>query len=160
MKLPSLSSAGLANRYLSFRLGDGSFGVPVADVREIIRMLPITPIPGTPPDVRGVVNLRDRVISVVDLRLRLGLGFVEPGPRTCIVVAETATAGGRLTGLLVDDVDEVLELGPAQLSVAPAMAGLAGANGVSGYARIRDGITTLLDLGMVLGGAVGMLPAA
>lgn len=156
MNALSMTTAAQANRYLTFRLGDGSFGVPVADVREIIRMLPITSVPGVPGDVRGVVDLRDRVIAVVDLRQRLGLGRVEPGPRTCIVVVDASAVAAKasVTGLLVDDVEEVLEIPPSQLSDAPAIGDHAKTNWVCGHARVRDGLKTLLDLGLVLG-AIG-----
>jgi hypothetical protein len=88
--------SGLAGRYLTFRLGAGSYGVQVSSVREIVRLLPITAVPQMPPSMRGVVNLRERVIPVVDMRQHFGQGSVEAGNRTCIVVVETQASGGGL----------------------------------------------------------------
>ena len=148
----------LAGRYLTFRLGAGSYGVQVSRVREIVRLLPITVVPQMPPSMCGVVNLRDRVIPVVDLCRHFGQGAVEAGNRTCIVVVETPSAGGglRQTGLLVDAVEEVVDVAAAELTAPSILADRADTSHLLGLARMKGEVKALLDVGRVL--AVGELP--
>ena len=87
-------------RYLTFSLGDESYGLPVLNVREIIRLCPITPVPRMPPHVKGVINLRGTVIAVLDLRVKFQLTPKAYGERTCIIVVQVAapTGGSTLMG--------------------------------------------------------------
>ena len=81
-------------RYLTFSLGDESYGLPVLNVREIIRLCPITPVPRMPPHVKGVINLRGTVIAVLDLRAKFQLPSKDYGERTCIIVVQVAAPSG------------------------------------------------------------------
>ncbi len=131
-------------KHLTLELGAEEYGVPVRDVREIVGALPTTPIPGSSHHVLGVVNLRGKVVPVIDLRLRLGLPPIDTGPRSCIVVCQ-----GRSTlfGLLVDGVVEVVTVRGADIEPPPAVAGAE----VSGLAKVRDRVVILLDVQAMVG---------
>lgn len=150
---------GLAGRYLTFRMGAGSYGVQVSGVREIVRLLPITPVPQMPPSMRGVVNLRERVIPVVDLRQHFGQGTVEAGNRTCIVVVETQSAGGglRQTGLIVDAVEDVVDVAATEITAPSTLADRTDTSHLLGLARVKGEVKTLLDVGRVLAAGAGLI---
>src|SRR6187401_897694 len=113
--------AAKPGRYLTFRLGQESYGFQVLGVREIIRLCPITPVPRMPDYVKGVINLRGKVIPILDLRLKFRLARVEMTERTCIIVVQVnTTAGARmLMGLIVDAVEEVLNIAAGDIEEAP-----------------------------------------
>jgi purine-binding chemotaxis protein CheW len=140
--------AELAGKYLTFSLGGDSFGLPVNRVQEIIRLPAVTPVPRMPAHVRGVVNLRGRVIPVVELRLRLGLPTTELGPRACMIVAQLRLAGGAQSpvGLIVDAVEEVLLFGANELEPAPAMAEAEPPAHILALAKFRGAVKTLLNI--------------
>ena len=99
-----------AGKYLIFRLGREEFGTAVLKVREIIGMQDITAVPQTPAHVKGVINLRGKVIPVIDLRLKFGMGSEAYTERTCIIVVRTRMQGEEvLVGVIVDSVSEVPE---------------------------------------------------
>src|SRR5262245_7556429 len=99
------SLEGLAGKYLTFFLGDGEYGVPVRKVREIVKLAPITEVPNVAPWLKGVINLRGKVIPIVDLRAKFRLPTIGYTERTCIVVLETAVRGSHvLIGIIVDSV--------------------------------------------------------
>ena len=98
-------------KYLTFTLAEEEFGIGILKIKEIIGMLPITSVPQTPDYVKGVINLRGKVIPVLDLRLRFGLPTVVYTERTCIIVVEIAgNSGTILIGIVVDAVSEVLNI--------------------------------------------------
>ncbi len=101
---------------LAFRLADESYAIPVEQVREIVRMRPLTPVPRVPKEVIGVVSLRGEIVEVVDLRIRLGLASHRPVRRTRIIVLHGDA--GKVTGLLVDEVTKVLRVSEAELKPA------------------------------------------
>ena len=101
----------LVGKYLTFALGNEEYSVPVLKVREIIKIMDITAVPQVPEYVKGVVNLRGKVIPVVDLRLKFGFPAQDYTERTCIIVVEVALAtGARMMGITVDHVSEVLNV--------------------------------------------------
>ena len=105
------SLASKEAKYLTFTLNKEEYGIGILKVKEIIGMMPITPVPQTPEYVKGVINLRGKVIPVIDLRLRFGMERVHYDERTCIVVVEAEAGGGRaLIGIVVDSVSEVLNI--------------------------------------------------
>ncbi|MFM2091129.1 MAG: hypothetical protein RLZZ127_1618 [Planctomycetota bacterium] len=135
-----------AATWLTFLLGDDEYGVEILKVREIIGMLPITPVPGSPPSLDGVVNLRGRVIPVMNLRRRFGLAPSEPHPENVIIVVEGGSKGA--TGIAVDRVREVASFADADLEPPPA--GGHDANCVAALGK-RDGkVRILLDISHVL----------
>ena len=135
-------------KYLTFALGSESYGVPVLAVREIIRLCPITPVATMPPHVRGVINLRGKVIPLVDLRLRFGLPAAAEHDRTCIIVAQVAAASGgtRPYGVIVDAVEEVVAFAAADIEPAPDFGGVLDARFITGMAKAAAGVKVLVDL--------------
>ena len=114
-----------AGKYLIFELGREEFGIRVVKVREIMRVQEITAVPGTPEYVKGVFNLRGKVIPVVDLRLKFGLREIEYAQRTCIIVVQVQAAShGLLMGIVVDAVAEVLNLAAADIEDTPDAPGI------------------------------------
>lgn len=155
---PASASAG---KYLTFTLAGETYGVPVLTVREIIRLCPITAVAGMPPHVRGVINLRGRVIPLIDLRLRFGLPAAPDHDRTCIIVAHVpAAAGGtRPYAVVVDGVEEVAALGAADIAPPPDFGGAVDVRFITGMARRNAAVTALIDLDAIAA-ADRTLPAA
>lgn len=146
------ASKQAGHKYLIFRIDQQQLGIPVLSVREIIGLQDITRVPQAPPFVRGVINLRGKVIPVVDLRQKLGLGATELAERTCIVVVQHQIAGmPTLMGILVDGVSEVLTLNSSQIEDPPHFGEDVDTSFVLGLAKTKDGIKVLLDIQRVLG---------
>src|SRR3954462_12153539 len=105
-------SAAKPGRYLTFKLGRESYGLPVLGVREIIRLCPITPVPRMPDYIKGVINLRGKVIPILDLRAKFQLSSESCGERACIIVVQLGAppAAVTLMGAIVDAVEEVVNL--------------------------------------------------
>jgi purine-binding chemotaxis protein CheW len=128
---------------LTFALGREEFGIPVTQVREVIRLTDITRVPHAPAHVRGVANLRGRILAVVDLRSRLRLPPAEPTPRCRIVVVDVR---GRVLGLLVDAVSQVTKVPQASVVPAPEDVRSVEADYITGVARWQSRLIILLDL--------------
>ncbi len=153
-RAPSGPMIELAGKYLTFTLGQEEYGVPVLKVREIIKVLDITPVPQMPPYMRGVINLRGKVVPVVDLRVRFGFAPRAYDERTCIIVVEVAVAG--LTGIAVDAVSEVAGIAGSDIDPTPEFGEQVTTAFVLGLAKAKGTVKILLDLDRVLGGdAVG-----
>jgi purine-binding chemotaxis protein CheW len=133
-------------KYLTFRLGGALYGLPVLTVREIIRLLPITPVATMPAHVRGVINLRGKVIPVVDLRTRFGLTTTPDNDRTCIIVTQVAAAGGRGYGVIVEGVEEVVTISADDIEPTPDFGGAVDVRFITGIATAGTTLTTLIDL--------------
>jgi purine-binding chemotaxis protein CheW len=135
-------------KYLTFTLAGETYGLPVLGVREIIRLCPITPVATMPPHIRGVINLRGKVIPIVDLRVRFGLPAAPDHDRTCIIVAQVAAAAGgvRPYAAVVDGVADVATLTEADIAPPPDFGGAVDIRFITGLARRPDGVTTLIDL--------------
>ncbi|HEU5451255.1 MAG TPA: chemotaxis protein CheW [Terriglobales bacterium] len=131
---------------VGFRVGQETFGVPIASVQEILRPLPVTPVPGAPPHVEGVINLRGRIVSVVDLRKRCGAP-AESHRRNRIVVAETE---GRRIGLMVDSASEVLRIAENTIEPPASVFGEAEPGFVTGVAKLANRLVILVDLAKLL----------
>lgn len=144
-------AAAAPGKYLTFTLADETYGVSVLAVREIIRLCPITPVATMPPHVRGVINLRGRVIPLIDLRVRFGLPPRDDHDRTCIIVAQVAAAGGggRPYAVVVDGVEEVTGLTAADIAAPPDFGAAVDTRFITGMARRDDGVATLIDLDAV-----------
>src|SRR5512136_3061267 len=143
--------AAKPGRYLTFKLGQESYGLPVLGVREIIRLCPITPVPKMPAYIKGVINLRGKVIPILDLRAKFQLSAESYGERACIIVVQagTAPAPPTLMGAIVDAVEEVVQLGEAELEPTPDFGGAPDTGYILGMATIHGGVKTLLDLDKV-----------
>jgi purine-binding chemotaxis protein CheW len=144
-----------AGKYLTFILGREEFAIRVLKVREIMGIQDITGVPQTPAYVKGVINLRGKVIPVVDLRLKFCLPEIEYTQRTCIIVVQVQAAGVSLqTGIVVDEVSEVLNLAAGDIEDTPDFGeGSAGATAyLLGMAKAKGKVKILLDIDQVLSG--------
>jgi purine-binding chemotaxis protein CheW len=151
-----VSFAADGSQYLTFSLGREEYGVDILKVQEIKGYSAITPIPNTPPYVKGVMNLRGTIIPVVDLRSKLGMAAAEYTPFTVIVVVKV---GSKTMGLVVDAVSDVLNIPGTSLQPAPDFGAQVDAAFISGLARAGDKLVVLLDLDRVLapdGAAAGV----
>src|SRR5262245_4292020 len=141
-----------SGKYLTFQLGSESYGVSVLKVREIIRVLDITPVPQMPPYVKGVINLRGKVVPIVDLRVKFALAQAEASERTCIVVVQVKTISGSLAfmGFIVDGVEEVVNFSANDIEKTPDFGSKLDTDYILGMAKIRGKVKTLLDIDRVL----------
>ncbi len=140
-----------ANKYLTVTLDNESYGMAVLKVREIIRLQKITPVPQMPDYVKGVINLRGRVIPIVDLRLKFGLK-AEIAERTCIVVVQVSMASGQNVqmGLIVDSVEEVVTLTGDEIEPTPEFGAKIDTTYLLGMAKVKGQVKTLLDIDRVV----------
>ncbi|MDD2706887.1 MAG: chemotaxis protein CheW [Verrucomicrobiae bacterium] len=150
--VPASPQKALAGKYLTFLLGKESYGIGVLRVREIIRMQETTSIPQLPPFVKGVINLRGKVIPVIDLRVKFNLPQVEVTERTCIVVVQVNMGGGKSAwmGLVVDAVEEVAQIGQGEIEDTPDFGMKLSTNYILGMAKIKGVVKTLLDIDQVV----------
>jgi purine-binding chemotaxis protein CheW len=141
-----------AGKYLTFALTNEEYGLPVLKVREIIKLMDITPVPQMPAHVRGVINLRGKVVPVIDLGAKFGMGYNAPTERTCIIVAEVEVDGRRvMIGVIVDAVSEVLNIAPEEIEQPPDFGERVDTEYMQGIAKIKGKVKILLDLNRVLG---------
>jgi len=149
-KLRAFEEQKLATRegkYLVFGLGEERYGLGILDVREIIGLLPIHELPEMPPFFKGVINLRDRVIPVMDLRLKFGMEEAEHTSRTCIIIVEiSGLRGSTLMGVIVDSVSEVANIKDEVIEDAPSFGGGLDTAMILGMAKLKEGVTILLDI--------------
>ena len=146
--------AAQEGKYLTYSLGKEEYGIGILKVREIIGMMPITSVPRTAAFIKGVINLRGKVIPVVDLRLKFGMGAVDYTERTCIIVVEIANTAGRVQmGIVVDSVSEVLNIKGSEVEETPNFGANLSVDYILGMAKISGGVKILLDIDKVLGGA-------
>lgn len=152
MNTASLSSsadtlAALAGKYLTFRLGSEYYAIPVLDVREIIRHTFITPVPQMPPHVKGVINLRGKIIPVSDLRVRFGLPETTVTDLTCIIVVQVLarTSQQTLMGLIVDAVEAVVNITARDLEPTPEFGTALLTDAIRAMAKLDKRVVTLLD---------------
>ena len=148
---PPRTTAAKPGRYLTFKLGQESYGLPVLGIREIIRLCPITPVPRMPEYIKGVINLRGKVIPILDLRAKFRLSRESYAERACIVVVQVGAppATPMLMGAIVDAVEEVVQLSEAELEPTPDFGGSPDTGFILGMATIHGGVKTLLDLDKV-----------
>ncbi len=138
-------------KYLAFHLGNEEFGIQVLKVREIIGVQDITAVPKTPPYLKGVINLRGKVIPVIDLRIKFGLEQEPYTQRTCIIVVQVAGENGPIQiGVVVDGVSEVLNIAFQDLENTPDFGTGEAILYVLGMAKMKDGVKILLDIDAVL----------
>jgi purine-binding chemotaxis protein CheW len=133
-----------ARQYLTFVVAREEYAIDVLRVREVVGIVPITRVPSAPSHVRGVVNLRGSVVPVVDLCRRFGQGALTPTRRTRVVVVELGRGPEEAVGLLVDSVNSVVTLGPADLVSVPAFGTRANAGLLSGMAVVAAGFVPIV----------------
>jgi purine-binding chemotaxis protein CheW len=150
---PADRAAQLAGKYMTFKLAEEIYGLEILKVREIIGLMDITRVPRSAGFVRGVINLRGKVIPVADLRLKFGMEACQATDQTVIIVVQCSVGGRALTmGILVDQVLEVLSIDAAQIEPPPALAETAAESQfVLGVGKAGERVIFLLDIGKVLG---------
>ena len=138
-------------KYLTFSLAAEEYGICILKVKEIIGMMVITMIPQVPAYVKGVINLRGKVIPVMDLRLKFGLDKIEYTDRTCIIVVEIkANAGKVLMGIVVDAVSEVLNVKSDDIEDSPTFGAAMKTDYILGMAKVENKVKILLDIDKVI----------
>jgi purine-binding chemotaxis protein CheW len=141
-----------AGKYLTFILENERYSVPVLKVREIMRLSPITPVPRMPAYIKGVINLRGKIVPVIDLRERFGLQQAVDLDRICVIVVQfdTTDGGSQLMGMIVDVVEEVSQFNTEDLEVPPDFGGSIDTRFITGMAKSKGTVKTLLDIDRLL----------
>ena len=138
-------------KYLTFALGPEEYGLEILKVREIMGIMEITAVPQTPEYVRGVINLRGKVIPVIDLRAKFGMESTETTDQTCIIVVEITQQGqGFNTGIVVDRVQEVLDIAGENIEDTPQFGSNVATDFILGMGKVGDAVKILLDIDKVL----------
>lgn len=137
----------LAGKYFTFFLGKEEYGLEILKVREIIGMMDVTPVPRTPGFVRGVINLRGKVIPVVELRRKFGMPDVDQTNETCIIVVQ---ARGVEMGAIVDRVSEVTDIAAEEIQEAPSFGSNVGTDFILGIGKSAGHVKLLLDIDKIL----------
>jgi purine-binding chemotaxis protein CheW len=146
--------AACGGKFLAFALGREEYGLEILKVREIVGNMDVTAVPRTPAYVKGVMNLRGQVISVMDLRARFGMPAIERTEQTCIIVVEIRHLGRIVnTGLLVDRVLEVLDIDSQDIEPAPSFGGDVTTDFILGMGKVNGAVKILLDIDKVLAAA-------
>ncbi|MHB8079494.1 MAG: chemotaxis protein CheW [Candidatus Krumholzibacteriia bacterium] len=149
---PAKRTSALEGKYMTFKLANEEYGLEILKVREIIGLMDITRVPRAPDCISGVINLRGKVIPVVNLRLKFGMPGAEATDQTVIIVVQYALAGEDLTmGVLVDEVLEVLSIGRDQIEPTPNFGSAAGQSDfILGVGKADRRVIFLLDIGRIL----------
>ena len=134
-------------KLLTFSLGEEGYGVSILKVKEIIGMLEITPVPRTPDFIKGVLNLRGKIIPVMDLRIKFGMDEKDYNERTCILVVELNIQGNeRLLGVVVDTVSEVINVSDDEIEPPPQYGAKVEHSFILGIGKIKDRVVIILDI--------------
>lgn len=134
-------------KFLTFFLGHEEYGIEILKVFEIIGLLPITPVPRTPKSIKGVINLRGKVIPVMDMRMRFGMDAVEVTDQTCIIVVQ---AHGTQMGIIVDKVSEVLDIATEEIDETPSFGIQVNTDYILGIGKCGGSVKLLLDIDKVV----------
>jgi purine-binding chemotaxis protein CheW len=147
-------------KYLTFKLGREEYGLELVRVREIIALMDITPVPLAPDYVRGVMNLRGRVIPVIDLRRKFGMQPTEDHDRKCIIVCDVERNDQTIVmSILVDAVSEVLHINAADIEDTPTFSMAVETSFIHGIAKAKSGVKILLDIDIVLAAKAVAIPS-
>jgi purine-binding chemotaxis protein CheW len=139
-------------KYLTFVLAGEEYGIGILKVKEIIGIMPITTVPQTPAYMKGVINLRGKVIPIADLRTKFGIEAIEYTDKTCIIVVEIAAGARKLMiGILVDSVSEVLNIKGGDIEDAPNFGSCLNTSYILGMAKTGGRVKILLDIDRVMG---------
>jgi len=139
-------------KYLTFMLGAEHYSLPILKVREIMRLCPITPVPRMPVYIQGVINLRGKIVPVLDLRARFRLPEYADRDRVCIIVVQLDNGDGsaNLMGMIVDMVEEVSQYAEAEIEPTPDFGSLVDTRYITGMTKTKGTVKTLLDLDKLL----------
>lgn len=141
------TAAAQLSKFLTFSLGNEQYGLEILRVKEIIGLLDITKVPRMPEFVRGVINLRGKIIPVVDLRVKFGMPRADDTQETCIIVADL---GDTLTGVVVDRVCEVLDISSNEIEEPPSFGSEVDTRFILGIGKSKGKVVILLDIAKVL----------
>lgn len=141
------SALAKEGKYLTFALGKEDYGIEILKVMEIIGMMNVTAVPQVPPFVKGVINLRGKVIPVIDLRLKFGLPEIGYTSETCIIVVNLE---GSLIGIIIDRVNEVLDILQENIEPAPQFGSDVKTDFIMGIGKVSESVKILLDIAKVL----------
>jgi len=143
---------GNHDKFLTFCLGQEEYGLPILVVREIIGLIEVTPLPQTPSYVKGVINLRGKIIPVIELRAKFGLPTVAYTKETCILVVEVVGDGDASSfqlGIIVDAVREVVDISRDSIEPPPRFGSSIPISAIQGMGKIKDKVVILLDINSV-----------
>jgi len=141
----------LAGKYLTFRLANEEYGLEILKVQEIIQMQTVTKVPRTPDYVRGVINLRGKVIPVIDLRKKFGIASVEDTEKTCIIVVQIVHGDGKVVmGIIIDEVKEVLDIKAENIEETPSFGATIDTQFIMGMGKIGSSVKILLDIDRIM----------
>ena len=141
----------LAGKYLTFKLAEEEYGLEILKVQEIIQMQSVTKVPRTPDYVRGVINLRGKVIPVVDLRKKFTLDAIKDTEKTCIIVVQVLQADTKVVmGIIIDEVKEVLDIKAENIEETPEFGANINTEFILGMGKIGSSVKILLDIDKVL----------
>jgi purine-binding chemotaxis protein CheW len=146
-KSDSLPAPG---KYLTFRLGREFYSLPVLKVREIMRLCPITMVPRMPAYLRGVINLRGKIVPVVDLRTRFGLPPLADNDRACIIVVQLASATKNVMGVIVDSVEDVSPFEASDIEPTPDFGDILDTQFILGMSKVKGTVKAILDIDQIL----------
>ncbi len=142
----------LGGKYLTFTVGREEYGIPLRRVKEIIGMMEITNVPRMPSHVKGVINLRGKIIPVIDLRLKFGMEEKAYTARTCIIVLELSSEEGiRLMGVAVDSVSEVVNIASGDIEPPPQYGTTSDMGFLTGMGKAKGKVILLLETNHILG---------
>jgi len=143
----STAEAAARTQYLTFKLGEESFALDVAEVREILDFTTVTKVPRTPSFMRGVINLRGSVVPVMDLRLKFGMSATQQTVNSCIIVVEMTMEGDSVViGVLADAVQEVIDLEPEQIEPPPRIGTKLNTEFILGMGKHNGAFMMILDI--------------
>jgi len=149
--LSNSCSGAQAGKYLTFALGEEEYGLEILKVREIFGYMEITNVPQMPSYVKGVINLRGKVIPVINLRTKFSIDEIEISEETCIIVVDSVTDGVHVeTGVIVDRVSEVLDITSENIEPSPQFGAEVETNFILGIGKVGDAVKLLLDIDTVL----------
>jgi purine-binding chemotaxis protein CheW len=153
MSIETKAAGRLNGKYLTFNLQVESYGIDVLKVREIIRLTTITAVPQMPRHIRGVINLRGKIIPVMDLRVRFEFASATNNEQTCIIVVQVKLPDGKATqmGLVVDGVEEVINIADSDIEETPSFGGQICTDYIIGIAKVKGQVKTLLDIDGIVG---------
>lgn len=134
-------------KFLSFFLGEEEYAIEILKVQEIIGLMPITPVPKMPSYIRGVLNLRGKIVPVMNLRLRFSLEAVEDTDETCVIVVQD---GQYLMGVLVDKVSEVADIMGSQIEEVPTFGVETNSDYLAGIGKVKDSVKMIVDVHRVV----------
>lgn len=143
-------AADLTTQYLTFQLGGESFAIPIANVREVLKLPDLTTIPGAPEFIRGVINVRGNVVPVVDLKRKFGQPLTEKSRKTRVIIVESVLREKRVVlGSLADSVEEVIDLPESQIEPPPDVGINLKTDYIRGIGKLENRFVILLEVGKV-----------